>query len=261
MFIYKIVSKHKLIFILASFFLNITCITTHSAITPYFPQRARFHRATIEGNTAIIQQFIEQKNCIVYEQDKDGWTLLHKVATWGHIEIVQLLINQNINLNTKNRFGETALHKAAERGHINIVDALIRAGANIHAQDNIGQTPLHEAVVGHYTNIVRVLIEAGANPDLKNKASWTPLHEAAARGYTDIVQLFFAHADLDIKDNKGRTAFGLAIEFGHTPIVNFLKFRSTVLHKAVLYYSEPIKHFLKEKYELLATYFATREEL
>jgi ankyrin repeat protein len=53
---------------------------------------------------------------------------------------------------------------------------------------------------------------------------WTPLMAAASKGYSKIVQLLIGKgADVNFKDEKGRTALWHAANHGHIPVVEMLR--------------------------------------
>ena len=45
-------------------------------------------------------------------KDEDGWTPLHKAATFGNLPIAKLLIGEGANVNAKTEDGETPLDYA-----------------------------------------------------------------------------------------------------------------------------------------------------
>ena len=56
----------------------------------------------------------------------------------------------------------------------------------------------------------------------------TPLHEAAMEGHTEAVKLLIDHgADIDIKDDNGRTALHYASLHEHTETIQLLADHST----------------------------------
>lgn len=86
-------------------------------------------------------------------------------AEKGSIELVQLLIDSNADIRTRDKFGKTALFYAIEANNenVDVVSLLLDNGAdpNHEAQDRI--TPLLKAVEkGHY-EITKILLEKGGN--------------------------------------------------------------------------------------------------
>lgn len=57
----------------------------------------------------------------------------------GHLDIVQLLLDNGAEVNDVDSTGMTALMLAAERGHLEIVKLLLSKGANIYNKTAVGQ--------------------------------------------------------------------------------------------------------------------------
>ena len=73
---------------------------------------------------------------------------LQLASCGGHAEIVDLLINHGVNVNERNPYGETALEKSAENGHIDVVQVLLeQPHLKINNQNNYGNTALSRVVV------------------------------------------------------------------------------------------------------------------
>eukprot|EP00252_Welwitschia_mirabilis_P004144 TRINITY_DN14367_c0_g1_i3.p1 TRINITY_DN14367_c0_g1~~TRINITY_DN14367_c0_g1_i3.p1 ORF type:complete len:437 (-),score=71.32 TRINITY_DN14367_c0_g1_i3:101-1411(-) len=88
----------------------------------------------------------------------DGLELLY-LANKGDSEGIKDLLDNGMDVNSKDFDSRTALHVAACEGHVDVVNLLIRRGANVNAKDRWGSTPLADAI--HYENEeVRGILEA-----------------------------------------------------------------------------------------------------
>ena len=107
-----------------------------------------------------------------------GWTPLHSAVRQGHREIVELLIANGTDVNSRDSTGKSSLHDAALEGHKEIVELLIIKGADLNAESGYYGTPLHVAAgIGH-KEIVELLISNGANVNVKDGFGRTPLDAA-----------------------------------------------------------------------------------
>lgn len=60
---------------------------------------------------------------------------------------VEKLLEQGVDVNTKNADGQTALHLAAQQGKDELVYVLMVSKINVHIQDNNGNNALHLAAL------------------------------------------------------------------------------------------------------------------
>ena len=64
------------------------------------------------------------------EQDYVGWTPLHEAANFGHLEIVNYLLDYGADIDHRGDAGITPLIDAASCGHVQMMRLLIERGAN-----------------------------------------------------------------------------------------------------------------------------------
>jgi hypothetical protein len=99
---------------------------------------------------------------------------------------------------------------------------LLDHGAQVNAQDDRGMTALEYAARTANTEIVRLLLERKAEVNHIDKSGQTPLMFASA-GPPQNTQLLIAHgARINIKDNKGNTAFYYAQAHANQPVIALL---------------------------------------
>ncbi|MHC4538484.1 MAG: ankyrin repeat domain-containing protein [Planctomycetota bacterium] len=174
-------------------------------------------------------------------------TALHYASEKGHQEVVELLIANGANVNTKDNDGQTPLDIAVRRGHKDIVELLqvkvadssihmaafvgsldklqsfVRTGTDIDAKDEEGRTPLLRAVTGGHIEAVRFLIESGADVNIRDKQGYVPLVHALWGLDSDMVKLLLAKgANVNAKDRSGYTPLHWAVMMGSKELTELI---------------------------------------
>jgi len=127
-----------------------------------------------------------------------GRPALVSAAQWGHLEVVEILLEAGTKLNLI----ESALSMAAKRGHLKVVQALLRKEPDPNAVHATYRSPLWEAAAHGYVENLRLLLLAGADPNaptsLRRSGDCTPLEAVVSCGNPDAVRLLLlADADLN----------------------------------------------------------------
>lgn len=98
-------------------------------------------------------------------------------ARGGLDEFVDVMIAKGANANRPDDWGYTALHLAAKYGHVSTVRKLLAAKASPNSRiSNDGFTPLHVAVQEREEEVISVLLAAHADIEAKDEHGRTPLH-------------------------------------------------------------------------------------
>ena len=131
----------------------------------------------------------------------------------GNIEAVKQNLAEGVDVNTRSYIGESPLHGAATFGHKEIVELLIAKGADLNAKGGIidGTTPLHESASNGHWEVAEVLIAKGADVNAKQENGRTPLHTASHNGHKEVVELLISKgADLNAMHVTGGTPLNSA---------------------------------------------------
>ncbi|XP_065630522.1 protein ACCELERATED CELL DEATH 6 isoform X2 [Quercus suber] len=140
---------------------------------------------------------------ILNQMTISGNSLLHKAASFGSVDIAELIIDHfPFLLYGRNNLGDTALHVATKAKKLSIVKVLIdKSGKPCPPNDNdtlsqmknhIGNSALHEAVIARFPDAISVLFLA--NPKVAyylNEKGESPLRLAIETGDTEIFELLF----------------------------------------------------------------------
>ena len=149
----------------------------------------------------------------------DGESLLQSAAVGGHLQIVKYLLTlNNVFLDCKCREGRTPLMTAARKNHAEIVEQLLLQGADSNSKDAAGYTTLHHAVVDRNVEITRILLQSGADPNLTDNKGKTALHLASENSWysqksdLEVLKCLLENkADVNSADNHGFRPLHLAV--------------------------------------------------
>jgi hypothetical protein len=126
-----------------------------------------------------------------------------------HFQLAQVLHRNKSSVEPRGILGTTPLHSAAYYGDLEMVQVLLEYGVDINTKNSFDLTPLDFASYGGRHNeyrVARLLIEHGADPNTRDVEGSTPLHRASGHGRIEIVRLLTEHgANVEAKDDKGRT--------------------------------------------------------
>lgn len=156
----------------------------------------------------------------VNEQDSNGYTALAWASSNGDTDIVKFLLEKGANVHLTNKIktgitGTTPLMRAASYGHVEIANLLIKAGAKIDDQRSDTRTALSIAIYKKQKEMVRFLISVGAKLDQeftsRGVSGMTYLMIAIDGGNKEIVELLLmAGVDVNAQDSQGYTAMDRA---------------------------------------------------
>ncbi|KAL8683543.1 MAG: hypothetical protein Q9186_000455 [Xanthomendoza sp. 1 TL-2023] len=133
--------------------------------TSYTP----LHIACFYGLLEVVETMIELANVDVISSNVEGLTALYVAVSRGHLDVVEKLLAEGADPNTRTQSQETALHRAAESGHQKIALLLLRYGIDVVAQDDRGWTALDWAIRGNHVALVSLLILNGSESEAMQK--------------------------------------------------------------------------------------------
>lgn len=149
--------------------------------------------ASIQGETAKIEELLAANRSLISAMSSDGWTPLHLAAFFGKTDAARLLLNKG-------------------------------AAVNARSTNPMENMPLHAAAAGKSTEIVKLLVDHGANVNARQHGGWTPLHAAAQNGDIEMARaLVAAGADVQTRADNNQTALDLALTGGKQAMVEYLE--------------------------------------
>ncbi len=129
--------------------------------------------------------------------------------------LVDGLLLEGVDINSKNADGQTVLHEVAAIGSLQAIIELKKRGADFNAQDNKKCTPLHYAVSkgSKQIKVVEQLITCGANVQNTDDQGRNAAHYTAAHGHESVIECLAKHQiNFNQLDARKQTPLQLAVE-------------------------------------------------
>ena len=166
----------------------------------------------------------------VHHANLAGSTALLQAATADRRRLAKILLRAGADPNTRNTRGITPLAAAAYNGSDRLVDMLLEAGADPDSVDGTGKAPIVYAAGRGYTGIVARLLDAGVKVDARYSHELSALMWAAGHsndvpvgeGLSTVALLVERGAQLDLVDDRGRSALMTAAQRDHAEIATLL---------------------------------------
>jgi len=109
--------------------------------------------AALSGHTALVKELIARGGDV----NKTGWTPLHYAATSGHLEIMNLLLENHAYIDAESPNGTTPLMMAANYGSAASVKLLLEAGADASLRNQLGLTAIDFATKANRTDSAELI--------------------------------------------------------------------------------------------------------
>jgi len=119
--------------------------------------RLPLHVAISTGNAEIVETILLQGTDIE-SKNPNGENAWFLAVRCGNVEIADMIAKKGADIDQKNADGATALMIAIERGNLLLVEYLLEEGADLQVSDNMGRRPV-DLAVGARQDIRKLLLE------------------------------------------------------------------------------------------------------
>lgn len=161
------------------------------------------HTAAYIGNGPIVKLLLNNGADIKRRNHYED-TALHEAVYGNHPDVCEILLEHDESANLlQNDDGFAPIHAAVQRGHIECVETLLDNGVNIEEKDGEGDTPLMVAIWYNKMDAIAMLLDHGANIEALNNDGYTPLIQAVRKADKKVIQLLIdkgAKIDYETRD-------------------------------------------------------------
>ncbi|KAI6747594.1 hypothetical protein HG530_015702 [Fusarium avenaceum] len=221
---------------------NFRCDISDDTIPGELKGVSPIHQAIKKGDMRVLEQILSWSDCNADVRLRD-WpedaTPFLLACSKRSLSAVKLLVAKGVQVDAKTSTGKTGLHlcqsSTSGRGRLAIAELLLEdpkaKALDVNAQDRFGMTAAHiAATVGDVKMIEYLFYEKegkrSANADVQQQDGSTPLMVALKSNIVNkrqVVELLAEHSNLEIKNNKGKSAEKIAREHGEKDIYRYLK--------------------------------------
>jgi CHAT domain-containing protein/ankyrin repeat protein len=210
------------------------------------------YQLVVDDDIAGLEAAVKTNNQLLESDFSGGNNLLHVAAYYGSEKIVDYLLKQGLDINSRNQLGQTPLHYATMQDRVTIVVKLLSNGAKLDIEDNEGvvakslaesDRSYHFLSEPNKLNELIVLYELDAmsfddtykatanelfakNPSLKNSRfldGGTLMHRKAAQSEYQVLPILFQMGiGVNQLDEQGRTALMVAAQSADSETVTQL---------------------------------------
>ena len=147
------------------------------------------HLALQEPSLKVAEVLMDWDKTTVESRNAADESPLMLASLKGLLPVVVKLIQRGADVNKP---GWAPLHYAATKGHLEVMNVLLENHAYIDAASPNGSTPLMMAAMYGTPSAVKLLLEAGADPSLKNIQGMTAIDFAQRDKRLDSAEIIAA---------------------------------------------------------------------
>lgn len=144
--------------------------------------------AARNGDIALMEKLHKANPDTINSMNSQGYSVLILATYYNQIDMVKYLIKKKVDL-ISDKGSSTALQACSYKGFKEIAKALLDYGADPNIHDANGITPLLYACQFQHIEIVSMLKHAGANLDYKDQSGRTAMDYCKLLGYDEILAI------------------------------------------------------------------------
>ena len=176
-------------------------------------------KAVFKGDVEKVVELIDD-GADVNVCDQSGNSLLWNAYINNFHEIIFLLLNAGINVNTKSGpLCMCDMHRACAFGNISFVELLLACDGDVNIEDLNGKTPLILSIEYRYNNnycieLIELLIQKGAKINHQDFYGLSALHYACQRSWLDVIDLLICKkSDPCLQNSIGFSSLTYALTY------------------------------------------------
>ena len=183
-----------------------------------YGSRARpLYYAALCGFSNLVQQLIVKHPDHVNDLGGRFMTPALAALASRHFQLADILRRNGSSVTLGTVGGWTPLHSAARHGDLEMIQVLLDYGVGVNSRSDGGSvcpTPLYTASWGGDPRVVRLLLDRGADPNMASqKSKSTPLHAALDHGNIEIARILVEHgASAEVENSDGKIPLDCASE-------------------------------------------------
>uniref|UniRef100_A0A8D2L544 Regulatory factor X associated ankyrin containing protein n=2 Tax=Varanus komodoensis TaxID=61221 RepID=A0A8D2L544_VARKO len=151
------------------------------------------HQLAAQGELILLKETLRKGENLLNKPDERGFTPLMWASAFGEIETVRTMLEWGADPHILAKARESALSLASTGGYTNIITLLLQHDVDINTYDWNGGTPLLYAVRGNHVKSVEALLDHGADLTTEADSGYTPMDLAVALGYRKVQQVIEKH--------------------------------------------------------------------
>ncbi|VUD56296.1 hypothetical protein TDB9533_01949 [Thalassocella blandensis] len=181
-----------------------------------------------DGSLDTIKQLNADGVDVLSEKDESGNTPLMVASCWGHLNVVEYLLDMGANIEEKNKNGLAPIVFACQSGMHEVAELLLRRGADNRVLNADGESLLMVASMQGNLDTIKVLLDSGLDASYQDDAGYTAaMYTAFNRDKisgVDILKLLIEKgADINVRSNEGKSLEDYAKDTGSQLISSYIR--------------------------------------